>query len=83
MKNCDFLLGAALGAIVVGAVVGCGIKKCGGSGGNPPPECEYPPIIAPPCGFCPCCPPERCKKPKKKDPCKGCYYEKYERKTCR
>lgn len=83
MKNCDFLLGAALGAVVVGAVVGCGMKNCGGSGGNDPPGCDCPPIIVPRCGFCPWCPPENCKKPKKKDTCKGCYYEKYERKTCR
>lgn len=75
MKNGDFLLGAAIGAVIAG----CALARA------PKPPCnrdeereEYLPCFcAPPF---PCCP---CKeKQKKKDPCKGCYYEKYERK-CR
>ncbi len=82
MKNSDILLGAAIGAAIVGAVV-CGVgrradareeeRKCCCCGNPPKPE-------PPPCD-CFCLPPCR-EKPKKKDPCKGCYYEKYERKPC-
>ncbi|MCI6734206.1 MAG: hypothetical protein PUI31_01705 [Clostridia bacterium] len=101
MRNGDIMLGAAIGAVIVGAVV-CGVKRCcpeglsrcdeyrcpenrpcdGGCPCEPCKPCEFcrpcrPP--GPPCNpFC--CPPEE--KPKKKDPCKGCYYEKYERKGC-
>lgn len=78
MKNGDFLLGAAIGAVIAGCALSAAF--------NPPrrkdeekDECgeRFPQFC--PCAF-PCCPCE--KKQKKKDPCKGCYYEKYERK-CR
>ncbi len=109
MKNGDIMLGAAIGAVIVGAIVR-GVERrrpegarcpCGHGGPCEPCNncepcgfCEH----CKPCGFCehckPCrllgptesprnrfyCPPEE--KPKKKDSCKECYYEKYERKRC-
>ena len=79
MKNYDFLIGVGIGAVIVCSLTS---NKCGQSDENKHRGCEQP-YLPPPCDFEFLCPPiDGCKR-KKKERCGGCYYEKYERKSCR
>ena len=99
MKNFELLIGIGLGAVIAGAALSCGRKSercrgkdcdCCSRADDYPKEYPIPPcrpdMCACLCGACMseafCFPPKK-EPPKKKDPCKGCYYEKYERKPCR
>lgn len=99
MKNFELLIGIGLGAAIAGAALSCCGKSdrhckkddcCRCFADDYPKEYPIPPCrpdgCACLCGTCLseafCFPPKR-EPPRKKDPCKGCYYEKYERKSCR